>query len=130
MDTIGPEKRLETDVLVIGGGIAGCFAAIKAREQGASVILVDKGFAGKSGQSPYARNFMAFNPDWGHSLDAWMSYINKTSEYVNNRYWTEVTIKESYVRPGCLGNQIPGGQGRAAGSLLCAARGHRPTALR
>ena len=98
MDTIGPEKRLETDVLVIGGGIAGCFAAIKAREQGASVILVDKGFAGKSGQSPYARNFMAFNPDWGHSLDAWMSYINKTSEYVNNRYWTEVTIKESYVR--------------------------------
>lgn len=87
-----------TDVLVIGGGIAGCFAAIKAREQGADVILVDKGFAGKSGQTPYARGFMAFNPEWGHRLEAWMSYINKTSEYVNNRTWTEITITESYAR--------------------------------
>ena len=34
------EDRMECDVLVVGGGIAGCFAAIKAREQGAEVILV------------------------------------------------------------------------------------------
>jgi succinate dehydrogenase/fumarate reductase flavoprotein subunit len=92
------ENRLEADVLVIGGGIAGCFAAIKAREQGAEVILVDKGFVGKAGQTPYAGSFMAFNPDWGHKLDVWMDYINRTSEYVNNRYWTEITIKESYAR--------------------------------
>ena len=92
------ENRLEADVLVIGGGIAGCFAAIKASEQGAEVILVDKGYVGKSGQTPYARSFMAFNPDWGHNLDVWMDYINKTSEYVNNRYWTKVTIRESYAR--------------------------------
>lgn len=90
--------RVETDVLVVGGGIAGCFAAIKAAEQGAKVLLVDKGFVGKSGQTPYARSFMAFNPDWGHRLDAWMNYINKASEYVNNRYWTEITIRESYAR--------------------------------
>jgi succinate dehydrogenase/fumarate reductase flavoprotein subunit len=92
------ENRLEADVLVVGGGIAGCFAAIKAREQGAEVILVDKGYVGKSGQTPYARGLMAFNPDWGHKLDVWMDYINKTSEYVNNRYWTEITITESYAR--------------------------------
>ena len=92
------QNRLECDVLVIGGGIAACFAAIKASEQGAKVILVDKGFAGKSGQSPWANNFMAFNPDWGHKLDAWMEHINRTSEYVNNRYWTEISMKESYVR--------------------------------
>jgi succinate dehydrogenase/fumarate reductase flavoprotein subunit len=92
------ENRLEADVLVIGGGIAGCFAAIKASEQGAKVILVDKGFVGKSGQTPYARGFMAFNPDWGHKLDDWMNYINKTSEYVNNRYWTQITITESFAR--------------------------------
>ena len=92
------ETRFETDVLVVGGGIAGCFAAIKAKEQGAEVILVDKGFVGKSGQTPYANGFMAFNPDWGHKLDDWMGYINKTSEYVNNRDWTEITINESYAR--------------------------------
>jgi len=40
MNLSAKENRLETDVLVIGGGIAGCFAAIKASEQGAKVILV------------------------------------------------------------------------------------------
>jgi succinate dehydrogenase/fumarate reductase flavoprotein subunit len=98
MNPLTTENVLETDVLVVGGGMAGCFAAIKAREQGAEVVLVDKGYVGKSGQTPYAANFMAFNPDWGHKLDEWMNYINKTSEYVNNRYWTEITITESYAR--------------------------------
>jgi succinate dehydrogenase/fumarate reductase flavoprotein subunit len=98
MNPTTAEYRLEADVLVVGGGIAGCFAAIKAREQGAKVLLVDKGFAGKSGQTPYARGFMAFNPEWGHKLDAWMGYVNETSEYVNNRTWTEITITESYAR--------------------------------
>ncbi len=98
MNPSSVENRLEADVLVVGGGIAGCFAAIKAREQGAEVILVDKGFVGKSGQTPYAGGMMVFNPDWGHKLDEWMNYINKTSEHVNNRYWTEITITESYAR--------------------------------
>jgi succinate dehydrogenase/fumarate reductase flavoprotein subunit len=98
MDHFAVEKRLYADVLVVGGGIAGCFAAIKASERGAKVILVDKGYAGKSGQTPYAGNFMAFNPDWGHDLDAWMTLVNRTSEYVNNRYWTEITIRDSYAR--------------------------------
>lgn len=88
----------ETDVLIIGGGIAGCFAAIKAKEQGVAVILVDKGYVGKAGQSPYAGSFMAFNPEWGHKLDEWMALVNKTSEYINNRFWTEVTITESFAR--------------------------------
>ncbi len=57
-----------------------------------------QGFCGKSGQTPYAGNFMAFNPDWGHKPDIWTNYINKTSEYVNHRYWTETTITESYAR--------------------------------
>jgi glycine/D-amino acid oxidase-like deaminating enzyme len=47
------ENRMEVDVLIIGGGMVGCFAAIKAREQGAEVIMVDKGFIGKSGQAPH-----------------------------------------------------------------------------
>jgi len=98
MNQSSAENRLEADVLVVGGGIAGCFAAIKASEQGAKVILADKGHVGKSGQTPYANSFMAFNPAWGHKLDDWMDYINKTSEYVNNGYWTEITIRESYAR--------------------------------
>ncbi|MQA78024.1 MAG: FAD-dependent oxidoreductase [Streptosporangiales bacterium] len=34
--------RLETDVLVVGGGVAGCLAALEAREAGARVLVVDK----------------------------------------------------------------------------------------
>ncbi|TWB34618.1 FAD-dependent oxidoreductase [Nitrospirillum pindoramense] len=40
---------LETDVLIIGGGLAGCWAAIAAAEAGAEVVLADKGYCGTSG---------------------------------------------------------------------------------
>ena len=92
------EKIVETDVLVIGGGIAGCFAAIKAKEKGVDVTLVDKGYVGKSGQTPYARGFMVFNPEWGHKLDICMNRINVAGEYVNNQEWTEIVFKDSYAR--------------------------------
>lgn len=89
---------VETDVLVIGGGMAGLFAAIKAAKQGVSVTLVDKGYAGKSGSSPYAYWFAVFNPAWGHNLNAWMNHVNTIGEYVNNREWTEIVFKDSYDR--------------------------------
>jgi len=40
---------LETDVLVIGGGMAAAWAAISAARNGAAVVLADKGFVGTSG---------------------------------------------------------------------------------
>ncbi|MFC1938206.1 FAD-binding protein [Chloroflexota bacterium] len=43
---------VSSDVLVIGGGIAACCAAIKAKECGSDVVLVDKGTVGRSGLSP------------------------------------------------------------------------------
>ena len=90
------EHRMECDVLVIGGGFAGLFAAIKAREAGASVILVDKGFVGKSGLSPFSSSFIAFNPEWGYDLDKWMAFLHSVSEYVDNKYWMERTQKDSW----------------------------------
>jgi succinate dehydrogenase/fumarate reductase flavoprotein subunit len=86
------------DVLVVGGGLAGCTAAIKAREAGASVILVDKGYVGKSGQTPFAGSYCVFNPEWGDDLDAWIQQIESVGEYMNNRTWTELCLKESYER--------------------------------
>jgi len=38
-----------TDVLIIGGGMAGAWAAIAATQAGASVTLVEKGYCGTSG---------------------------------------------------------------------------------
>ena len=43
------EQEVETDVLVLGGGIAGCWAAISAARQGARVTLVEKGDTIRSG---------------------------------------------------------------------------------
>lgn len=40
---------LTSDVLVIGGGMAGAWAAATAARAGASVVLVDKGYCGTSG---------------------------------------------------------------------------------
>ncbi len=96
--TSDPPRRFEADVLIVGGGLAGCTAAIKAREQGVSVILVDKGYVGKSGQTPFAGSYCVFNPEWGDDLDAWMQQIDGVGEYVNNRAWTELCLEESYER--------------------------------
>jgi succinate dehydrogenase/fumarate reductase flavoprotein subunit len=43
------ENEIETDVLVIGGGIAGCWAAISAARKGVRVALVEKGNTVRSG---------------------------------------------------------------------------------
>jgi succinate dehydrogenase/fumarate reductase flavoprotein subunit len=43
------EQVIETDILVLGGGIAGCWAAISAARKGAKVVLVEKGDTVRSG---------------------------------------------------------------------------------
>lgn len=43
------EEIVNSDVLVLGGGIAGCMAAIAAAQRGQSVVLVEKGATKRSG---------------------------------------------------------------------------------
>lgn len=45
----GQVKEVVADVLVIGGGLAGCRAAISAAQRGATVALADRGNAKRSG---------------------------------------------------------------------------------
>jgi succinate dehydrogenase/fumarate reductase flavoprotein subunit len=45
----GKENEVSCDVLVLGGGIAGCWAAIGAARKGAKVVMVEKGFTRTSG---------------------------------------------------------------------------------
>lgn len=46
----GEVKVVESDVLVIGGGVAGCHAAINAANSGAKVVIAEKGCTKRSGQ--------------------------------------------------------------------------------
>lgn len=48
---IGDEETVTSDVLVLGGGLAGCFAAIAAARKGKSVVLVEKGAVERSGSA-------------------------------------------------------------------------------
>jgi len=48
-------NRLETDVLVVGGGGAGMFAAISAARNGAQVVLIDKNVIGRGGATIMAQ---------------------------------------------------------------------------
>jgi len=77
---------LEADVLVIGGAVTATRAAIAAYDEGASVILVDKGILGKSGAGPVAYSVTAAlggrSPD---SLETFFEDIVKSGQGLNNR---------------------------------------------
>jgi succinate dehydrogenase/fumarate reductase flavoprotein subunit len=93
------EKRISTDVLVIGGGMAGSFAAVKAKEQGLDVTMADKSYAGKGGATHYADgNLIYFRPERGHRLKDWADLICQRGEYLNYRDWTEICLEESKDR--------------------------------
>ncbi|MEM2425021.1 MAG: FAD-dependent oxidoreductase [Candidatus Bathyarchaeia archaeon] len=58
----GDEREVEADVLVLGGGIAGCWAAIEAARRGVKVALVEKGCTIKSGQGGMGCDHWLFVP--------------------------------------------------------------------
>lgn len=64
--------HLTTDVLVIGSGGAGMYAAIEAAGQGAQVLMVDRSLIGRGGATVMAQMTVAaaVGPDdhWQHHL--------------------------------------------------------------
>jgi succinate dehydrogenase/fumarate reductase flavoprotein subunit len=67
-------ERVETDVLCIGGGIAGLMAAIRARELGAKVVVAEKGATKYSGAGRIGNDhFWCYIPEYhGPDLDAFI----------------------------------------------------------
>ena len=67
--------HVETDVLIIGSGGAGMYAAIEASRSGASVLLVDRSLIGRGGATVMAQMTVAValgceTPDhWTHHFD-------------------------------------------------------------
>jgi succinate dehydrogenase/fumarate reductase flavoprotein subunit len=70
------EQEIETDVLVIGGGIAGCWAAISAARTGLRVALVEKSDTIRSGSG---------GPGCDHWCDAPANPVSK----VNPDEWAQ-----------------------------------------
>ena len=61
-------NHLQTDVLIVGGGLAGTNAAMGAAENGASVVVADKGNINRSG-------------DIGGGVDHFLAYLNEGREW-------------------------------------------------
>ena len=68
----------EADVLVVGGGITGLFAAKEAMSRGSSVIIVDKGPWGHSGTSGI---------NWGHDMTTNEWVTDDGSSFVGVSIW-------------------------------------------
>ncbi len=88
-----------TDVLVIGGGMAGLFAAVKAHDAGANVLLVSKGSLGSSGQTPFAKGIFAFDPDKEKmNLDEFVNTVSRSALGTNNPVYTRQMAEHSLAR--------------------------------
>ena len=93
------------DVIIIGGGIAGCFAAVKAKETGAKdVLLIDKGYVGKSGCATFgAGSFKGYIPD-ADDYDLWYSKAVEEGCYMNDQEWLQAHLAEVFERVKDLEN--------------------------
>ena len=89
---------IDTDVLVIGGGFAGCFAAIKAVEAGAKVIMAVKGRAGRSGLTPWANSWFVFKDTQGVTREQYLEQFVLSGEHINNMDFVEILMADSYER--------------------------------
>ncbi|MFC2020801.1 FAD-dependent oxidoreductase [Chloroflexota bacterium] len=78
----GKENEVSCDVLVLGGGVAGCWAAIGAAKEGAKVVLVDKGAVSTSGAA-------------GSGSDHWRNAASNPASKVTPEEYTQAVIARS-----------------------------------
>lgn len=92
-------QTISTDLLIIGGGPAGCFAALKAKEAGVrDILVVDKGYVGKSGCATFgAGSFKGFIPN-EDPYEIWFEKAVEAGCYMNDQDWTKVHLQEVFER--------------------------------
>ena len=100
---IDPEKithqEKSTEVLVIGGGMAGLFAAVKAHDARATVMLVSKGRLGSSGQTPFAKGIFTYDARVEKkSLDEFVETVSRSALGTNNPVYTRQMAEHSLAR--------------------------------
>jgi succinate dehydrogenase/fumarate reductase flavoprotein subunit len=93
---------LEADVLVIGGGPAGTWAAWTAASRGARVVLADKGYCGTSGATaPSGVGVWYVPPDPEAREDA-RSSREAMGGHLADRAWMDRVLDQTYDNVGKL----------------------------
>ena len=92
-------KESDTDILVIGGGMAGLFAAVKGHDKGSRVTMVVKGRLGTSGQTPFAKGIMSYDASTSKtSLNSFLEQVSASAIKTNNPVYTKQMAEHSLAR--------------------------------
>lgn len=86
-----------TDVLIVGGGPAATWAAVHARQAGADVVLVDKGYCGTSGATaPAGTGVWYVAPDPVKRAEAKASR-EALGGYLADHEWMDRVLDQTYT---------------------------------
>ena len=82
-------ERLSADVLILGGGLAGCMGAVAAIKKGCTVILADKAWVGSSGESTFAAGDILYYDPEQDDMHEWLERWNKAGDSMFDPEWLE-----------------------------------------
>src|SRR3954453_1772204 len=86
-------KMLTTDVAIVGGGAAGCYAALNLQRNGIEPLIVCKGLVGKSGASLFAGNLVISGRLLGNTAEN----ARNTAEFLI-KYHNQFLIDQDWAR--------------------------------
>ena len=112
LDAIRDGVTVDADVLVLGGGPAGCWAAIAAAETGASVVLADKGYCGTTGATASAGVGVWYVEPDEEAREKAIQSREALGGWLVDRRWMHRVLDETYARvgrAGRLGLSLPQG---------------------
>ncbi|MFC0038805.1 FAD-binding protein [Actinomadura rayongensis] len=92
----------EADVLVLGGGPAGTWAALAAADAGARVVLADKGYCGTSGPTASGGNNLWYVPPDPEARATAVAARFEAGGRLGDRAWMARVVDETYRRVGDL----------------------------
>src|SRR5947208_11417777 len=114
---------ITTDVAVIGGGAAGCYAALNLHRNGIKPLIICKGLVGKSGASLFAGNLVISGRGLGNTeeqarntAEFLIKYHNqflidqrwarRCGEWIENVYYPELEEAGLYFRRDDAGQMV------------------------
>ncbi len=84
---------IETDVLVVGGGMAGLWAAIRAKDFARRVIVAEKAKVGRSGVSVFCHGYLA--PLSEEMKEPVMTDIIERAAFLADQRWLRALVEEN-----------------------------------
>lgn len=135
-----PNRLVETDVVVIGGGSAGAHAALQAQADGLRVLMIVKGFLGRSGASIFAGNlqltetrdpeaterFIQIRCRYGSSYLSDQDYLRRVSQFTERTFFPDMEKRGLYIRRHDDGQLVTSGD-RKAGNVWAPNQGFSGT---